>query len=205
MILGQITQQFYIQPTGYVNSFAIRFYPNGLANFVPTPIRKLTNTETSLALVFGEEASGRLAQRIAQTVDTKARIKIIENFLLDRLKDNRTIDAVVQKTIDTLFETKGSTAIKDIFKNDFSRKRQLERYFVQNIGISPKQLGKVIRLQAALNMMLNRQSETLTDITYKSEYYDQSHFVKDFKRFTGTTPKKFLGAEEMALSSLFYK
>ena len=54
-------------------------------------------------------------------------------------------------------------------------------------------------------MLLNRQSESLTEIAYDSAYYDQAHFIKDFKEFTGTTPNKFLGADAMALSSLFYK
>lgn len=205
MILGQITQQFYIEPTGYVHSFAVRFYPYGLANFVPTPIATLANTETPLALVFGEEASDLLTQSVVQAVDTRARIEIVEAFLFDRMRDRRTIDALVRRTIDVLFETKGSAAIKDIVNNDASSKRRLERDFVQKIGISPKQLGRVIRLQAALNLLLNRQSESLTEIAYDSTYYDQAHFIKDFKEFTGTTPKKFLGADAMALSSLIYK
>lgn len=70
--------------------------------------------------------------------------------------------------------------------------------------MSPKQLGKVIRLQAALKMLLTGQAESLTQIAYESEYYDQAHFIKDFKDFTGTTPKEFLGDDTMVLSSVFY-
>ena len=86
-----------------------------------------------------------------------------------------------------------------------SKRRQLERKFAKQIGISPKQLGKVIRLQTALKMLLNKKAESLTDIAYESEYYDQAHFIKDFKEFTGTSPKEFLGNENMTLSTLFYK
>jgi methylphosphotriester-DNA--protein-cysteine methyltransferase len=77
--------------------------------------------------------------------------------------------------------------------------------FTKKIGISPKQLGKVIRLQTALKMMLKQGHESLTAIAYDSDYYDQAHFIKDFKEFTGTTPRDFFEDEEMALSSLFYK
>ncbi len=101
--------------------------------------------------------------------------------------------------------TKGSTAINTMLKNDLSKRRQLERKFTKKVGISPKQLGKVVRLQTALKMLLNRQSENLTKIAYDSEYYDQAHFIKDFKEFTGTTPKEFLEDDKMILSSLFYK
>jgi len=62
----------------------------------------------------------------------------------------------------------------------------------------------VIRLQAALKLMLKQKSETFTKIAYESEYYDQNHFIKDFKEFTGITPKEFLSDHQMLLSSLFY-
>jgi transcriptional regulator GlxA family with amidase domain len=124
---------------------------------------------------------------------------------LERLTDKTIIDSIVQTTIETMLSTRGSSSISAIFKNDLAKRRQLERKFTTQIGISPKQLGRVIRLQTALKMLLNQTSETLTEIAYESEYYDQAHFIKDFKEFTGTTPKEFLGNENMTLSSIFYK
>jgi AraC-like DNA-binding protein len=205
MVLGQITEPFFIEPTGYVNSFAIRFYPYGFANFVRTPVKKLANNETPVALLFGEKNSKALGQKIIQATDTQKRIEIVEDFLLSKLHDKATVDNIVKSTIDTILLTKGSAPINTIFKDDLSKRRQLERKFMKKVGISPKQLGRVIRLQTALKMLLNRQSENLTTIAYESEYYDQAHFIKDFKEFTGITPKEFLEDDKMVLSSLFYK
>ncbi len=205
MVLGQITQPLFIEPTGYVKCFAIRFYPYGFANFVSTPIKDLANKETPLTFLFGEETANELGEKITKAEDTKARIKIIENFFFKRLSDQVSIDKIVKATIDTMFLTSGNTAIKEMLKNDISKRRQLERKFTKQIGMSPKQLCKVIRLQTALKMMLNQQSESLAEIAYNSDYYDQAHFTKDFKEFTGTTPKEFFEDEKMALSSLFYK
>ena len=205
MVLGQTIEPFYIQPTGYVNTFAIRFYPFGFSNFVTTPIKNLANKETPIDLLFGEKPAKELEQKIVQAADTKERIEIIEDFLLDKLNKKATIDKIVKTTIDALLSTKGNTPINSILKDDLSKRRQLERKFLKQIGISPKQLGKVIRLQAALKMLLNEQAERLTSIAYESEYYDQAHFIRDFKEFTGTTPKAFLKDENMALSSLIYK
>lgn len=205
MALGQITEPFIVEPTGYVNSFAASFYPYGFANFVSTPINSLANKETPIELLFGEKTSKELEQKIIHATDTKGRIEIIEKFLLSKLIDKVTIDSIVKTTIDTIFLTGGSTAINAILKDDLSKRRQLERKFLKQIGMSPKQLGKVIRLQTALKMLLKQQPESLTRIAYESEYYDQAHFIKDFKEFTGTTPKEFLEDDEMALSSLLYK
>lgn len=205
MILGQVTRQFYIEPTGAVDSFAVRFYPYGFASFARVGIDTLSDTETPLAVLFGEEATRLLAHRIIQAENTIARIKIVERFLLDRLCAKETVDAIVHGTIHAILETKGSGAIKDIVKDDVSKRRQLERLFKRKVGLSPKQLCKVIRLQAALKMILNLQSKSITEVAYESEYYDQAHFIRDFKEFTGTTPRAFLGAENMSLSALIYK
>jgi Helix-turn-helix domain len=205
MVLGQTIEPFYIEPTGYVNTFAIRFYPYGFANFVKTPIKNLANEETPLNLLFGEKPAKELEQKIVKATDTKERIEVIEAFLLDKLNNKTTIDQIVKTTIEILLSTKGNAPINEILKDDLSKRRQLERKFLKQIGISPKQLGKVIRLQAALKMLLNEPSESLTSIAYESEYYDQAHLIRDFKEFTGTSPKEFLLDEKMALSSLFYK
>jgi hypothetical protein len=204
MVLGQTIEPFYIEPTGYVNSFAARFYPYGFANFVTAPIKKLANKETPIDLLFGENSAKELEQKIIQATNTENRIEIIEDFLLKKFKNEVIIDSIVKSTIDIILSTKGGTPINAILNEDLSKRRQLERKFSKQVGISPKQLGKVIRLQAALKMLLNKQSENLTQIAYKSEYYDQAHFIKDFKEFTGTRPKEFLEDDKMTLSSLFY-
>jgi methylphosphotriester-DNA--protein-cysteine methyltransferase len=156
-------------------------------------------------LLFGEENSKALVQNIIHATDSIQRIKIIEKFLLDTLKDKTTIDKIVKMTVDSLLSTNGSATIGSILKEDLSKRRQLERNFIKQIGVSPKQLGKVIRLQTALKMLLNKKSGNLTNIAYESDYFDQAHFIKDFKEFTGVNPKAFLGSENMALSTLFYK
>lgn len=204
MVLGQTIEPFYIEPTGYVNTFAIRFYPYGFANFVTEPIKSLANKETPLESLFEEMIAKELEQKIIQATDVKQRIKIIEHFLLDRLREQSTIDKIVKTTVDTLLSTNGSVSISTILKDDLAKRRQLERKFTKQIGISPKQLGKVIRLQTALRLLLSKKKETLTSIAYESEYYDQAHFTKDFKEFTGTSPKTFLADKQLALSSLFY-
>ena len=206
MVLGQITEPFFIEPTGYVNCFAIRFYPYGLANFLSIPIKELANKETPLSVLFGEEVTNELGQKITDAEGTEARIAIIESFLIETLNDRVSIDSVVKETIDTMYLTSGTISIKAMLKNNASKRRQLERKFTEQVGISPKQLCKVIRLQTVLKIMLHQPSESLSQIAYGSDYFDQAHFTKDFKEFTGITPKEFFEFEneEIALSLKFY-
>jgi len=205
MVLGQITTPFFIEPLGYVNTFAIRFYPHSFASLTSTPIKNLVNTETPLAELFGEKTADDLTQAIVQAKDTPSRIAVTEAFLKSKLNEQQVVDNIIQTTIDALIASSGNTPIAAITKQDPAQRRRLERKFQQQVGISPKQLGKVIRLQQALTMLLNNKDDKLMDIAYASKYYDQAHFIRDFKEFTGVSPKEFLGHKHMELSSLFYQ
>jgi hypothetical protein len=205
VVIGQITEPFYIQPTGYVNTFAVRFYPYGFANFISSPLHELTDKETPIDKLFEVDTANELEQAIIQAADTKERIAIIESFLTQTLNSKSTINTIVKTTIDALEATSGSSPIKAILKNDPTQRRQLERNFSQQIGVSPKQLGKIIRLQTALKMLLRDQPDKLSDIAYESEYYDQAHFIRDFKDFTGVTPTDFIDDKKLLLFNIFYR
>jgi AraC-like DNA-binding protein len=80
----------------------------------------------------------------------------------------------------------------------------LARKFSSAIGLSPKQLAKTIRIQTTLKKLLNEEITSLTDLAYENEYFDQAHFIKDFKEFTGLTPKEFFG-DDLKMSLIFDK
>lgn len=204
MVFGQITKPYFVQPTGYVNTFAVRFYPYGFSNFIKKSIHELADKETPLTSLFEESIAIELEQKIIKALSTRARIEEVERFLLDKLRDQTIIDNILKSTIDALSQTKGSAPINSILKDHLSKRRSLERKFSKQVGLSPKQLGKIIRIQAALKMMLNKQGENLTQVAYESEYYDQAHFIKDFKEFTGINPKEYINDDQMMLSSLIY-
>lgn len=204
LVVGQLSKPFVIEPTGYVHCFAARFYPYGFANFITTPLKELENKETPIADLFGENVAKALEKKIILTETNAERIEVIQTFFLTKLNEQSTIDHIVKATIDTLLATNGSISIKTIVDEELSNRRQLERKFLKQVGMSPKQLSKVIRLQAALRLLLNRKNENLTEIAYQSDYYDQAHFIRDFKDFTGINPKEFLKDDEMLLSSVFY-
>jgi len=204
MVLGQTVKPFYIQPVGEVKTFAIRFYPFGFANFIKLDIKDLLNKETHISELFKKEESQNLESLIISASNTQERIKIIENFLTERLSRSSTIDKIVSSTVNDIILSNGSFAINDLLKKHNSNRRQLERKFSKQVGLSPKQLGKVIRLQAALKLLINNDAKNLTQIAYTSDYYDQAHFIKDFQEFTGTNPKSYLKSKELELSTLFY-
>jgi transcriptional regulator GlxA family with amidase domain len=109
---------------------------------------------------------------------------------------------IAKESVELLFQMKGQISVVELAQRLGISKRNLERRFSQEIGLSPKQLAKTIRLQALLKMLNQSQSKSLTELALECGYYDQAHFIKDFKEFTGLSPKQFY-ADNLKMSNLF--
>lgn len=201
-VIGQLTRPLEIEPTGETGIFSVRFHPNGFLPFATIPIKGMENKAVSLEELFGKVGQ-EIEERILTASSTSERIKLIEIFLLNRLISIESIDRIVKSTVETILTANGQLSVDEISKQTNINRRQLERKFSSVIGLSPKQLSKTIRLQAALKILLNKKFTSLTSLAYENEYYDQAHFIKDFKELTGFTPKDFYG-NNLKMSSLFY-
>lgn len=83
----------------------------------------------------------------------------------------------------------------------FSRK-QYERMFTENIGLTPKQFMRVVRFQYAIYRRSADKNLTLTSLAYECGYYDQSHMINEFREFSGVAPREFFASCE-AMSDYF--
>jgi len=200
-LIGQLTRPYVVEPEGDTGTFVVRFHPNGFIPFTTIPIKEMENKPISINTLYGN-AGDQLEHHILNAESTDRRIQIIEQFLLDRLKDGKAIDTIIKSTVDTIFDSKGQISVTELSEQNQIHRRQLVRKFSNAIGLSPKQLSKTIRLQATLKSLLNQQQAKLTDAAYDNDYYDQSHFIKDFKEFTGLSPKEFYGTD-LQMSMIF--
>ena len=200
-LIGQLTRPYVVEPNGDTGTFVIRFHPNGFLPFATIPIKEMENTPVPLDTLYGAEGRA-LEQSILNAETTQERIDIAEKFLLNRLQDSKTIDRIVQSTVDTILMAKGQLSVTELSKKNHVHRRQLVRKFSSSIGLSPKQLSKTMRLQAVLKTLSNQKKSKLTDLAYDNEYYDQSHFIKDFREFTGLSPKEFYG-DHLKMSMIF--
>lgn len=202
-VFGQITNTLDIEPTGKTGIFAVRFYPFGFEPFSPVPMSLLANKATPLNEIFGD-AGTLLEEKIIHSQNAEERIAHCNDFFLKLLTEQKTIQRTIVQCVDTMIQVNGNLSVKEISGHLDINRRQLERLFSEKIGLSPKQLSKIVRLQSALKSMLKDEKSKLTTVAYEADYYDQAHFNKDFKEFTGLTPKQFF-SNNLKLSGLFYK
>lgn len=202
-LIGQLTRPYVIEPTGVTGSFVVQFKSNGFVPFASIPIKEMENTAVPLNQLFGDEGV-KLGRQILNATSTRERIQIIEDFLFRQLANKTATDHVVSSTVEMIFNAKGRFSVNELSKSNTINRRQLARKFSSAIGLSPKQLAKTIRIQAVLKTLLNEDIASLTDLAYENDYFDQAHFIKEFKEFTGLTPKEFFG-DSLKMSLIFDK
>ncbi|NIF05168.1 helix-turn-helix transcriptional regulator [Chryseobacterium sp. Tr-659] len=200
-VFGQLTHPLRIEPTGVTGIFSVRFHHDGFVPFSTIPIKDMDDKAIPLEKLFGNNGI-KLEKDVLKAKTVEDKILTVESFLLQML-NTETVDKIVKSTVDFLLDMNGKISINELSKQININRRQLERKFSSAIGLSPKQLSKIIRLQTTLKHLLNKEYSNLTALAHESEYYDQAHFIKDFKEFTGFTPKEFYG-DKLQMSSLFY-
>ena len=200
-VFGQITTTLEIEPTGNAGIIAARFHPDGFLPFATIPVREMENRAVSLEELFGEEGK-QLGLSVLKAETTSARIHLMETFFLAKLQTEESIDRIARASVEALLLANGQVTIDELADQLNINRRQLERRFAAVIGMSPKQLSKIIRLQATLKLMEQKQFTSLTSLAYETGYFDQAHFIKDFKEFTGVSPRDFYSGN-LKMSSLF--
>lgn len=200
-VFGQITTPLQIAPTGITGIIAARFQPDGFILFSSYPVQQMENKAIALQQLFGKEALV-LEQQVLNASNNEERIQFISTFLYNCLQTPEAGSRITKLSIEALLLSNGQLNVDDLAGQLQINRRQLERRFSSAIGLSPKQLSKFIRLQAALKMMNEKKFTSLTSLAYENGYYDQAHFIKDFKEFTGVSPKEFY-ADNLMMSALF--
>jgi len=200
-VIGQLTRPLQIQPIGVTGIFSVRFKPDGFTPFATVPFKALENTAIAIENLYGINGVA-LVNLIIQAPNTSTRITHVEQFLSQLLLSPENKKRIIQSVVEVIVTANGQLSIDSVSEHLHMNRRKLEREFSKTVGLSPKQLSKTIRLQTALKMLLNKKYENLAELAHANEYYDQAHFIKDFKEFTGTTPREFYG-DALKMTTLF--
>jgi AraC-like DNA-binding protein len=189
--------------TGNLSVFSIVFQPQGLMRFFKFPLHEICNQNVPLKYLCGQ-AGQDLEEKMGEVVTFHQRVSIAETYLCDLLKNNymdfefRRINHVVE----LIKKTYGNIRVPQMASEACLSRKQFERVFAEHIGISPKQYLKIIRFQFAIFLKQRNTDLNMTELSYDSGYFDQSHFISDFKSLCGLTPKQYF-AEEGACSDFF--
>lgn len=188
----------YLKLNGKVHVLGVCFLPEGLFAFLKIPVSEFKNQILGASEVGFDRATA-IQQRLTGVPDVAARLNIIENELLSILDNNQHIPESFRRLFNALKQNNNSLQLdKFCLQNNIS-KRKLERMYNKYVGVSAKTYAIIDRFQNSLNQLLYKSYDKLSDIAYGNEYFDQMHFIREFKRFAGNTPKSFLHQNDSML------
>jgi AraC-like DNA-binding protein len=189
------------QTDSATGSLGIEFSPLGIYRFFHLHLSEIKNELNFLTDILGMEAAS-LETRISGLSSPNEKVNHLQSYLL-YLFNKKTADFLFDYCIRQIEESYGSITIKQLEKITGFSSRWLNLKFKERLGISPKNFSSIIRFQNYYKAIILETSKFKIKKPFYDQYYDQSHFIRDFKRFTGMAPLKLLETENK-FGRLFY-
>lgn len=176
---------------GAVRVMGARFLLGGLGPFVRGSLRDVTNQTPDPAAVFGDQ-SRALEAALATTTELDLAAQRLDAFFLEQLVIE-TAYSDFAAALAQLVATDGRVAIEALAADVGVSTRQLARSFARYLGIPPKTIGRILRFQSTMRALMRDPDGSLADVAAAAGYFDQAHFIKDFRRMTGGVPRGYRG------------
>ncbi|HET9956707.1 MAG TPA: helix-turn-helix domain-containing protein [Polyangiaceae bacterium] len=176
-----------------------RIRAGALGRFTRIPLRDLKDSQLEVPEIWGR-AGAETVERVADAKTQEERATIIEQFLLDRLLETQ-VDAIAERALQLIYRCP-DISIPELAEGCGLGRRQLERRVTNYFGQSPVELRCLARFYRVVRRLVLEPSRDTLQSGLEAGYFDQSHLIRDFKRFTGMTPQAF--RNQAAAKTHFY-
>ncbi len=182
--LGKYLEPLLVKYKGEITELSVNFTPVGMNYFFDENFARIANKP---AQFLTDVAWNELASRLYQSAGAGAgMIELLEEFLISQFRER---DLSKAESAVKLIEADKSVKVKNIALKLNLSERTINRLFHKYIGCSPKDFRKIARFRASIKM--NSKDANLTQLCMNNEYYDSSHFCKEFIKLTNKNPKQF--------------
>ena len=195
-ISGQVNFHSHLYANGNVEMIVVVFQPFTLKAFLNLPISLLHNQEVS-GYDLENKHLKRLAAQVLDCENTSLCISVIEQWLLSQIADVLTLKTEynikrIAATIQQLFAMPIIPVI-ELASIACLSKKQFERLFKELVGTNPKEYARIVRFQKSLKLLQHySDGANQAQLACQCGYADQSHFIREFKQFSGYTPLSLL-------------
>ncbi len=188
MLAGQLERAMRIAPTGVVDLVGVRFRPHGLRALIDAPAQEWTGRRVDLT-----GAHRRLARELVGA--DEARIVDVLATHMDAPRVHRHAHADTAAAIAAIARGRGVTPVATIAQMLAMHPRRLERSFQRDVGIAPKTLSRIVRLQHTIHHVEATARLDGAATAAACGYSDQSHLIREFRALVGMTPGRYFATE----------
>jgi len=190
-LYGQTVAPIDMHSAGRLGMIVVSFHPYALHSLFRVSAKELTDDCLDISLLSAVQ--GRLLRELLWNTETApGRMRVLFEFLEQVVEKNKAVvDGGMVHATCSLLQSNGKMPLPALQRILNLSPRTFERRFEQYIGISPKLFSRISQFQAALKHLQSGKFEKLSDIAYTYGYADQSHFIRNFSRFTGLSPLRW--------------
>jgi len=188
-VLGHLTMPSRLTVSKGTSVLIARIYPFASSLFFPNPISDFTNYATDAYGIFSREIND-FYDSLMETNSNAQKVDALDRFLVGKLVKNEKQfrKTAIIREICNHINLKGEAFSSKALSTSFGiSERYIEKLFTGMVGIAPTALYSVFRFNKSLGLVLSSRLK-LTSIAYDCGYFDQAHFIKEFRKFTGITP-----------------
>ncbi|MDP4276906.1 MAG: helix-turn-helix domain-containing protein [Bacteroidota bacterium] len=191
-ILSGLTDSFSdVSTNGETGVVFVSFYPAGACHFFRFPLSEIENRSIDLSDIFGQQVR-QVEERLYLSRSIKEKVSVIEHFLAGLYSPVPLYDSLlIGKGVDLIKHNNGQNNAALLCDQLSVTPKTLERKFSRYLGKTTKQVIKLFRFYGVLHDFTNDKCTSMTERAYRNGYSDQSHFIRDFKSFSGYTPGEF--------------
>ncbi|MBA4053147.1 MAG: hypothetical protein C0490_00390 [Marivirga sp.] len=200
LLAGQITRYFYLQNTGRSDILGIKFKPAALTHLFKISMHEITDCVVGLNNKIPEHMLDLKA--IREPDSHLQKLEIIEKAL-KKIYITDIVNTPIEKSVSSIFSTNGMTSVTELCDITGTSERQLQRIFKKYIGLSPKFYARIIRFSHIFQVVKEKKLSG-SGLGLEAGFYDQSHFIKNFKAFTGEDPSRYF-FDQPSLANFFLK
>ncbi|MBW8523860.1 AraC family transcriptional regulator [Chryseobacterium chendengshani] len=192
---GIITKQTKYHVKGSYSHIGVSFYPHAIKSLFGIDAQELTDSLPDITNFSSQE----LNEKLYDVSTHEEKIEILVQYLTLKFFNFPTKTEEIKQIIHSGMDY--STTVKKMVTEHRISERKLERMFKTSIGVSPKKFLRILRFEKAINLLNSDKKNCIAEIAYELDYVDQSHFTKEFKDFSGFTPKDFQNKKKFGQES----
>lgn len=201
IIAGARSRAIVIDTSRSLSFIGVRFKPGGAYPFLGLPAGELQDIAVDPTVIWGS-AARTLREQLLEGGPPEERLRIVERFLLERLDKSRDRHPAVQYAIETIGACRGATSIASIVDRTGLSARRFIAAFREEVGLAPKVFCRLARFRRVIGELRTAESVDWADVAVDCGYFDQPHFIHDFRAFAGVSPSAYLRQRTASVNHL---
>jgi AraC-like DNA-binding protein len=199
LFAGQISRYFFLENTGSSDIIGIKLKPAAFTHLYQLPAWSYTNKVVEITGILPGFTA--LDQELDTTDDDEKKVRLMNAHFNKLPAVHNLQETAADRAVDIIFAQHGILQVADICRQIGIGGRQLENLFKINIGLSPKLFARIIRF-SYIFQLLQENNQSWCSLAYEAAFYDQSHFIRNFKNFTGENPSDY-AFDEKSMANFF--